>query len=178
MSTEITRRSFLRIALAAGGSAALAACSPAAPAPTEAPAAATEAPEATEPPAEATEIPPTPVPATEAPPPSMYTESPMLAERVAGRNLGQVWPTLPWAARASALCELWARAQAVHSVDPELAKAYVRPRSPFYASNPAEAAGQLERLEETGVLSVNQVAILSDVMDRFWAALPLNPFST
>jgi peptide/nickel transport system substrate-binding protein len=94
MSTKITRRSFLRIALAAGGSAALAACSPATPAATEPPAA-TEAPEATEPPAQATDIPPTPVPATEAPPPSMYTESPMLAERVAAGDLPPIEERLP-----------------------------------------------------------------------------------
>jgi aminoglycoside phosphotransferase (APT) family kinase protein len=99
----------------------------------------------------------------------------MLAEEVAGRNLAEIWPVLGWEARTAALCELWAKARAVHSVDVLLAEAYANGESPFYASSAAEAAGQLARLEEAGVLASSQVAVLSKALDRFWAAVTLAP---
>jgi len=97
MGNKLTRRSFLQVSLAAGGSAVLAACGQATPVATEAPPAeATEAPvEATEAPAEATAVPATPVPATEAPQPAKYTESPMLAEKVAAGELPPIEERLP-----------------------------------------------------------------------------------
>jgi len=94
----------------------------------------------------------------------------MLTERVAGCNLGELWPTLDWEDRITALGQLWALAQAVHSVDLALAKPYARAFSPFYASSAAQAAGQLARLREAGVLARDQVAVLSQALDRFWAA--------
>jgi scyllo-inosamine 4-kinase len=99
----------------------------------------------------------------------------MLAERVRGRNLADVWPTLSWEARTVALRELWTKAQAVHSVDVSLADAHTREELPFYAPTAARAAGQLVHLEEAGVLAPDQVGVLSKVLDRFWAALPLAP---
>jgi scyllo-inosamine 4-kinase len=99
----------------------------------------------------------------------------MLAKRVSGRNLGDVWPALGWEARATALCELWAKAQAVHSVDPVLARAYTRDESPFYAPTAAQAAEQLERLEEAGVLAPRQAAILSEALEGYWAAMDSAP---
>jgi aminoglycoside phosphotransferase (APT) family kinase protein len=99
----------------------------------------------------------------------------VVTREVAGRNLGDVWPVLGWEDRAIALRGLWDRAGAIHSVDPTLAGAYVDDRSKFYASGPAEAAAQLGRLQEAGVLVSDQVAALSPVLDRFWAARPLAP---
>ena len=92
---KISRRSFLRLAAAAGGTAALAACAPKTPAPTEAVAATAEPTEV--PLAEATEAPA--AEATTAPEPaepvSMYSESPMLADMVAAGDLPPVDERLP-----------------------------------------------------------------------------------
>ncbi|MBC8444851.1 MAG: aminoglycoside phosphotransferase family protein [Chloroflexi bacterium] len=99
----------------------------------------------------------------------------MLSKQVSGRNLGEIWPVLDWEARTSALCQMWARARAVHSVDVALAAAHTRQESPFYASSAAEAAGQLARLQEAGVLEPGQVTVLSHTLDRFWPALASAP---
>jgi len=99
----------------------------------------------------------------------------VLTREVAGRNLGEVWPVLGWEARTAALRGLWAKARTVHSVDVSLAQAHVDNESPFYASSAAEAAGQLARLEEAGVLASGQVAVLSKALDRFWATVTLAP---
>ncbi|MBN1641092.1 MAG: phosphotransferase [Anaerolineae bacterium] len=99
----------------------------------------------------------------------------MLMRRVAGRNLGAVWPTLGWEDRISAKRQLWRRAQAIHAVDATLAQAYAASESPFYAPSPAKAAAQLARLESAGVLDARQVVVLSGVLGRFWTALPAAP---
>ena len=99
----------------------------------------------------------------------------VLSSRVPGRNLAHVWPALGWQARSAALGELWTKAQAIHCVDPERAQAHVRDSSPLYASDPAQAAGQLARLQQAGVLTLERVAVLSNALERFWAAVHLAP---
>ena len=99
----------------------------------------------------------------------------MLTKRVAECNLDDVWPTLGWEARAAALDQLWAKAQAIHSVDPDLAKAIVRDQTLFYAPNATKASEQLARLNKVGVLSSNQATVLATVLDRFWPALRCAP---
>jgi aminoglycoside phosphotransferase len=99
----------------------------------------------------------------------------MLTKEVAGRNLGEVWPVLGWEARTAALRGLWAKARAIHAVDLALAEEVADGRSPFYAPSAAEAAAQLARLEEAGVLAADQVTALSNALDRFWTALPSAP---
>jgi scyllo-inosamine 4-kinase len=99
----------------------------------------------------------------------------VLSGRVPGRPLNDVWPALDWAARGAALGELWAKARILHSVAPERAQAHVRDHSPLYAPDPAHAAAQLARLRQAGVLSANQVTVLSGALDRFWDARPLAP---
>ena len=99
----------------------------------------------------------------------------MLTKEVAGRNLGELWPVLDWEARTTALCQLWDKARAVHSVDVLQAEAHVRNESPFYASSAAQAAGQLARLQEAGVLASGEVAVLSKTLGRFWAAVGSAP---
>ena len=96
----------------------------------------------------------------------------VLAERVAGRNLAVVWPGLDWNARIDALCQLWGKARAVHSVDVAKAAAHVRPVSPFFASTGEDAEAQLARLTKAGVLVPAQVRVLSSALDRFWTAVP------
>ena len=64
----------------------------------------------------------------------------VLARRIAGRNLGAVWPTLPWDERIAAVRQLWAKAEAIHGVDPALAAAYAGDASQFYAPSRAQAA--------------------------------------
>jgi aminoglycoside phosphotransferase (APT) family kinase protein len=99
----------------------------------------------------------------------------VLSTKIEGRNLGEVWPTLGWEDRAIALRALWDRAGAIHSVDPTLASTLVDDRPRFYAPGPAEAAAQLGRLQEAGVLAASQVEVLSNTLDRFWAVLSLAP---
>jgi hypothetical protein len=86
----------------------------------------------------------------------------LLAKELPGRNLGELWPMLDWEARKVALRQLWAKAQAVHSVQISVAAAHARTKSPFYASSPAEAAASLVRLAEAGVLAPRQVAVLQN----------------
>jgi scyllo-inosamine 4-kinase len=95
----------------------------------------------------------------------------MLAKRVAGRNLGAVWPTLDWESRSAALEQLWAKARAIHSVDPALAQVHTSAESPFVAPNAEAARAQVARLEAAGVLAPGQAAVLSQTLDRFWAAM-------
>jgi scyllo-inosamine 4-kinase len=99
----------------------------------------------------------------------------MLAERVAGHNLGAVWPALHWESRIAALEQLWAKARAIHSVDPALAQAHTSDESPFVAPNTEAARAQVARLEAAGVLAPVQAAVLSQILDRFWAAMPSAP---
>jgi scyllo-inosamine 4-kinase len=99
----------------------------------------------------------------------------VLAREVTGRNLGEAWPTLCWEARLCALRQLWARARAVHATDVLRAQAVTASESPFYASSPAQAAAQLARLQEAGILVSTQVAVLAKVLDRYWAALESAP---
>jgi len=99
----------------------------------------------------------------------------VLAREVAGRNLGEVWPTLCWEARLCALRQLWERARAVHSTDILQAQARASSESPLYASGPAQAAQQLARLQEAGILVSDQVAVLAKVLDRYWTALEFAP---
>lgn len=99
----------------------------------------------------------------------------MLSKEVVGRNLGRIWPVLGWEERTAALRELWDRARAIHSVDLARAEAYAGGHSPFYASSATEAATQLARLEEAGVLVSQQVAVLWNALDGFWMALPSAP---
>jgi aminoglycoside phosphotransferase (APT) family kinase protein len=99
----------------------------------------------------------------------------LLTKEVPGRNLGDLWPVLGWEARVVALRQLWAKAQAVHSVKTSVAATHARRESPFYASSTAEAAASLARLEEVGVLATRQVAVLRNALDRLWAALPSAP---
>lgn len=95
----------------------------------------------------------------------------MLTKRIAGRNLDDAWPTLDWEVRAAAIDQLWGRIQAIHSVDPDQIAARVPHESRFYAPDPEQAAQQLARLGRRNVLTCDQVAVLSTVLDHFWPAL-------
>lgn len=94
----------------------------------------------------------------------------LLAEEAPGTNLGAAWPALDWEARARALSELWAKAEAVHRVAPVRAAPYVRPQSPFYAPNALAAGEQLRLLEGRGMLQPAQATALTAALDRFWLA--------
>ena len=84
----------------------------------------------------------------------------MVAERMPGVNMGEVWPRLGWEERAQALTGLWERAKAVHATDLSRVSGQVRRRSPFYAPTPAAAATQVHQLREQGLLAPAQRAVL------------------
>ena len=97
----------------------------------------------------------------------------LLAKKIAGRNLSELWPTLDWDARIGAIRQLWAKAESVHRVNVVAARAVARSSSPFYSHSKEEAAASLTRLEQAGVLAGRrQVTVLGDALDRFWAAIP------
>lgn len=71
--------------------------------------------------------------------------------------------------------QVWARAEHIHRVDVSDAAAHVRPRSPFFAESPEEAAATFDRLAAARLLTKQQVETLRQAMGRFWTALPYVP---
>ena len=65
----------------------------------------------------------------------------MLAARLPGRCLGDVWESLSWDERVTALQDLWERAQAVHSVPPAGAATIAASRAWFNSNDATEAKG-------------------------------------
>jgi aminoglycoside phosphotransferase (APT) family kinase protein len=96
----------------------------------------------------------------------------VLTRRILGQSLSDVWSTLDWNQRASAIEQVWAKAEYVHRVDVSIAAPYVRPRSPFFPESAIEAKARLHRLVSAGLLTARQVVGLGEALDRFWAALP------
>jgi hypothetical protein len=53
----------------------------------------------------------------------------VLTRRILGQSLSDVWSTLDWNQRASAIEQIWAKAEYAHRLDVSAAAPYVRPRS-------------------------------------------------
>jgi aminoglycoside phosphotransferase (APT) family kinase protein len=96
----------------------------------------------------------------------------VLTRRIPGHSLSDVWSTLDWNQRASAIEQVWAKAEQVHRVDVSIAAPYVRPRTPFFPESATEAITRLHRLVSAGLLTARQVVVLREALDRFWVALP------
>ncbi|GHF52177.1 hypothetical protein GCM10010218_36990 [Streptomyces mashuensis] len=96
----------------------------------------------------------------------------MVTAEIPAENLDDAWASLDWDRRIEAVRQLWARARAVHGTDPAAAAPLARPRNPFYAQHPGEAAAGLARLHAAGVLTRAEHDRLGTLLDRFWAALP------
>ncbi|GHG51948.1 phosphotransferase family protein [Streptomyces griseocarneus] len=96
----------------------------------------------------------------------------MATAEIAAASLDDAWPDLTWDQRIEATRRLWARARAVHRVDPAVAAPLARPRNPFYAQTPREAEAGLLRLHAAGVLTDAELNRLLPALDRHWAALP------
>jgi aminoglycoside phosphotransferase (APT) family kinase protein len=99
----------------------------------------------------------------------------VLTRRRRGQSLTDVWSTLDWNQRASAIEQVWAKAEYVHRVDVSIAAPYVRPRSPFFSESASGAMARLHRLVSAGLLTARQVVVLGETLGRFWAALPRTP---
>lgn len=95
-----------------------------------------------------------------------------LSPLVPGRCLSEVWDDLTWDERVSALDQLWHKIRAVHSVDLAAVAGLAR-TTPWYPT-PAveEARTELTGLVRQGILTVDQVNVLGDIVDRFWQARP------
>ncbi|OMI37016.1 ATP:scyllo-inosamine phosphotransferase [Streptomyces sparsogenes DSM 40356] len=91
---------------------------------------------------------------------------------IAAGSLDDAWPGLDWDRRVEATRQLWAKAAAVHSVDPATAAPLARPRNPFYASSLDEAKDGLLRLRAADVLTDGELDRLCRALERHWAALP------
>jgi aminoglycoside phosphotransferase (APT) family kinase protein len=96
----------------------------------------------------------------------------VLTRRLLSQSLSDVWSTLDWNQRASAIEQVWAKVEHVHRVDVSIAAPYVRPRSPFFPESATAAMARLHRLVSAGLLTDRQVMGLGEALDRFWAALP------
>jgi hypothetical protein len=59
----------------------------------------------------------------------LYGHEWVLTQRILGQSLLDVWSTLDWNQRASAIEQVWAKAEYVHRLDVSSAAPYVRPRS-------------------------------------------------
>jgi aminoglycoside phosphotransferase (APT) family kinase protein len=101
----------------------------------------------------------------------------VLSREVAGQCLGQVWPELDWTARASALCQLWEKAQSVHSVDACAAAPLARRETWFNSTDASAAEAASRRLLAQGLLSSAQFDHLTAALKRHWllfaAAVPV-----
>ncbi|WP_055532763.1 phosphotransferase family protein [Streptomyces graminilatus] len=91
---------------------------------------------------------------------------------IAAHSLDDTWPGLDWDRRIEATRQLWARAAAVHGVDPAAAAPLARPRNPFYAATLDEAKDGLLRLHASDVLTDDELDALCRALERHWAALP------
>jgi aminoglycoside phosphotransferase (APT) family kinase protein len=96
----------------------------------------------------------------------------VLMRRILGQSLSDVWSGLDWSQWASAIEQVWAKAEYVHRVDVSVAAPYVRPRSPFFSESATAGMARLYRLVSSGLLTARQVVGLGEALDRFWAALP------
>jgi aminoglycoside phosphotransferase (APT) family kinase protein len=96
----------------------------------------------------------------------------VLTRRILGQSLSDVWSTLDWNQRASAIEQVWGKVEYVHRVDVSAAAPYVRPRSPLFPESATAAKARLHRLVSAGLLTARQVVGLGEALDRFWAALP------
>lgn len=99
----------------------------------------------------------------------------MLAHKLPGRTLGDVWQDLDWQERLTALQGLWRRAQAVHTVPSADIAAMVPRRAWFNSNNPEEAEAGLSRLVNQGILTKPETHVLRAALARFWEALPAAP---
>ena len=99
----------------------------------------------------------------------------MLARRLPGNCLGEVWAGLGPAERVAALQELWARAEAVHSVPLETVQASVPARAWFNSTDRAEAEAGLARLAQEEILTGSERSVLQETLSRFWETLPAAP---
>ncbi|GAA2778975.1 aminoglycoside phosphotransferase family protein [Saccharopolyspora taberi] len=99
----------------------------------------------------------------------------VLSRRIPARNLEDVWPELDDRQRASAVEQVWARAEHVHRLDIAAVAPHARARSPFFSESAGEVKAALVRLGAAGLLTERQQRELGAVMDRFWAALPGAP---
>ncbi|MBN1247257.1 MAG: aminoglycoside phosphotransferase family protein [Anaerolineae bacterium] len=100
-----------------------------------------------------------------------------LAKRLPGRCLGEIWGELSWDERATALYDLWLRAEAVHAVPADAAAEIARTRAWFNANDPAEAEAGLSRLTDQAILTRAEAATLRGDLRRFWEALPATPLT-
>ncbi len=95
-----------------------------------------------------------------------------LSRDIPGICLGEVWPGLGWADRTSTLCQLWQKAQAVHTLDSAAVSTIARRRAWFNSNDAAEAEASATRLVEQKIITARQAEVLGAALDRFWYALP------
>lgn len=94
-----------------------------------------------------------------------------ISKRIKGINLSEAWPNLTWAERAHAVKQVWEIMQAVHSVEVGKVKE-LSSKKPWYSSVDAEETlSRFEYYVESGILTSEQGAILSDILKRFWNKL-------
>jgi scyllo-inosamine 4-kinase len=95
-----------------------------------------------------------------------------LSQVIPGRNLGEVWLTLNWDERITALEQLWKKVQAVHSTDIAAANDLARKKPWFNAANAEVAEADLIQLVRRKVLTSRQVDVFGEALTRFWKVLP------
>jgi aminoglycoside phosphotransferase (APT) family kinase protein len=95
-----------------------------------------------------------------------------LSREIPGCCLGEIWPRLSLPEQGEALRQLWAKAQAVHRVDPAAAAGLVRQRAWFNSNDPHEADASLACRVQEGLFTYRQAAVLRGILARFWQALP------
>jgi aminoglycoside phosphotransferase (APT) family kinase protein len=95
-----------------------------------------------------------------------------LSREIPSRNLGEVWNDLTWDERTDALCQLWKKVLAVHSVDITAAAGLAREKPWFNAADAHAAEASLSSLVRQQILSSPQADILRAALARFWEALP------
>lgn len=99
----------------------------------------------------------------------------LVAERLPGVNLGAEWSSLTAGDRETALVDVWNRLSVAHGVDTDLARAAGATATPFYALDPAAAAGRLRRLLDRGAIDSALHGQLQQILDLGFDAMSLAP---
>ena len=98
-----------------------------------------------------------------------------LAERIPGECLGNVWKSLGWEKRVSALQQLWTRVQAVHTVPVNKAAKFAPKNAWFNTTNAELAEKSFLHLVEEKIFTFNESHVLRDILSNFWRVLPTSP---
>lgn len=95
-----------------------------------------------------------------------------ISKEIPGINLSEAWSAMDWPQRGRAFRQIWEKALAVHLVELGQVEHLARKRAWYNSCDAEEASASMDRLAQQGLFAPRQGRILSEMLDRFWKALP------